>query len=190
MNQSSSTPFGDSPGVERSTAHGLPCVRVHTPAASGLVFLQGAHIAEWQPAGQSPVLWMSDRALYQAGKALRGGVPICFPWFGAHAEHKNHPAHGFARTTDFEYQGARLDERGRTELEFLLEDDAATYALFPHAFEARLRVAFGETLGIAFSVTNRGSEPFTFEEALHSYFHVADVRDTACLLYTSPSPRD
>lgn len=172
-------PFGELAGVERTTTHGLPSVRVHTSEASGLVFLQGAHVAEWVPAGQSPVIWMSEQAIYQPGKALRGGVPICFPWFGAKAEHKQYPAHGFARTTDFKYLGARLDDSGRVELELSLEDDDATYQLFPHPFEARLRVAFGKALALAFSVTNRGSDPFSFEEALHSYFHVADVREAS-----------
>jgi glucose-6-phosphate 1-epimerase len=179
MTAASSTPFGELSGVERTTTHGLASVRVHTAAATGLVFLQGAHVAEWLPAGQSPVIWLSEKASYQAGKALRGGVPICFPWFGAHAQHKDFPQHGFARTREFAYRGARLDAGGRVELEFLLESDAATQALFPHAFEARLRVAFGTTLGLEFSVTNRDREAFSFEEALHSYFHVADVRQAA-----------
>jgi glucose-6-phosphate 1-epimerase len=179
MNESRSNPLGEVPGVERGLTHGLPSVSVQTPAGSGLVFLQGAHVAAWVPAGHTPVIWLSSRAVYQPGKALRGGVPICFPWFGAHAEHKEYPQHGFARTTPFEYLGARLDSSGRAELEFALGSSEATRALFPHEFRARLRVAFGATLSMAFSVTNNGSERFDFEEALHSYFHVADVRRAA-----------
>jgi D-hexose-6-phosphate mutarotase len=139
------------------------------------VYLQGAHVAAFQPAGQEPVLWMSENAVYTAGKALRGGVPICFPWFGAHAENAEFPAHGFARTRPFEYRGARLDAAGRTELEFVLDSDEQTLAWFPYAFTARLRVRFGQSLGLEFSVMNRDAQPFTFEEALHSYFDVADV---------------
>jgi glucose-6-phosphate 1-epimerase len=180
MTADNSAPFGELSGVERTTTHGLASVRVHTAGASGLVFLQGAHVAEWQPAGHEPVIWMSEKAIYRAGKALRGGIPICFPWFGAHPQHKDYPQHGFARTREFAYHGARLDD-GRVELEFLLASDDATRAFFPHAFEARLRVAFGKTLGLAFSVTNRDRESFSFEEALHSYFHVADVRHAAVL---------
>ncbi|HEY3254441.1 MAG TPA: D-hexose-6-phosphate mutarotase [Polyangiaceae bacterium] len=163
------------PGVEQVQVHGLPAVRVSSKSASGLVFLQGAHLAAWQPAGQQPVIWMSENAVYAPGKALRGGVPICFPWFGAHAEHKEFPAHGFARTRAFEYRGARLDQSGRPELEFVLESDAQTRAWFPYDFSARLRVAIGPSLGLEFSVTNRDPQPFAFEEALHSYFGVADV---------------
>jgi glucose-6-phosphate 1-epimerase len=179
MNESSSKPFGELSGVERVVTHGLPSVRVQTAEAHGLIFLQGAQVAEWVPTGETPVIWLSEKAVYQSGKALRGGVPVCFPWFGAHPEHKDFPQHGFARTTAFEYTGARLDESGRCELELTLGASPSTRALFPYEFAARLRVAFGKTLGMAFSVTNIGSDPFSFEEALHSYFHVADVRAAA-----------
>jgi glucose-6-phosphate 1-epimerase len=143
------------------------------------VYLHGAHVAAWQPAGERPVIWMSENAVYAPGKALRGGVPICFPWFGPHPEHKDFPAHGFARTRPFDYRGARLDASGRVELEFSLVSDEQTLGWFPFAFTARLRVAFGRTLGLRFSVTNRDAEPFSFEEALHSYFSVADVLQTS-----------
>ncbi|HYP99787.1 MAG TPA: D-hexose-6-phosphate mutarotase [Polyangiaceae bacterium] len=166
------------PGVERTQVHGLPAVRVETASGSGLVYLQGAHVAAWQPAGQEAVIWMSENAAYAPGKALRGGVPICFPWFGPHVEHKEFPAHGFARTRNFEYRGARRDASGRTELEFDLNSDDATRAWFPFDFSARLRVAFGQTLSLNFAVTNRDAHPFTFEEALHSYFAVSDVTRT------------
>jgi glucose-6-phosphate 1-epimerase len=167
------------PGVEQLQVHGLPAVRVSSKKASGLVYLQGAQLAAWQPAGHEPVLWISENAVYAAGKAVRGGVPICFPWFGPHAEHAEFPAHGFARTRAFEYRGARLDSAGRTELEFVLDDDEQTRVLFPYAFTARLRVALGQSLGLEFSVTNRDAQPFAFSEALHSYFAVSDVTRTA-----------
>jgi glucose-6-phosphate 1-epimerase len=173
------SPFGDLPGVQLTSAHGLAAVSVNTASATGLVYLQGAHVAVWQPAGQPPVIWMSEHAVYAPGKALRGGVPICFPWFGAHAEHKQYPAHGFARTRGFAYRGARLDAQGRTELELTLDSDAETEALFPFAFAARFRVAFGQSLGMQFEVVNRGSQGFTFEEALHSYFAVSDVKEAS-----------
>ncbi len=179
MTAQSPHPFTELAGVELVSTHGMPSVRVRTQAASGLVFLQGAHVAEWVPAGEQPVIWMSEKAVYQPGKALRGGIPICFPWFGNHAEHKDYPAHGFARTHEFKYVGARATAEGGAELEFVLEDDDKTFAFFPHAFRATLRVAFGKTLQLAFTVENRGTDALSFEEALHSYFHVADVREAA-----------
>ncbi|HTA90692.1 MAG TPA: D-hexose-6-phosphate mutarotase [Polyangiaceae bacterium] len=190
MTGSNSRAFGELPGVERVVTHGLPSVRVASAHATGLVFLQGAHIAQWSPSGRDPVIWMSQKAVYQRGKALRGGIPICFPWFGAHAQDRDFPQHGFARTRDFEYHGARLDDAGQPELELSLTSDEATHAFFPHAFEARLRITFGDVLALAFSVTNLGTVPFDFEEALHSYFHVADVRQVAVLGLQGATYRD
>ena len=171
--------FAELPGVELTTAHGLPAVRVSTEVASGLLFLQGAHVAAWEPAGRGPVIWMSENAVYAKGKALRGGIPICFPWFGAHPEHKHYPAHGFARTRDFSYKGARRSADGGSQLELVLEHDAQTELLFPHAFALRLRVAFGKTLGLELAVSNTSQQSFSFEEALHSYFCVADVEQAS-----------
>lgn len=175
--------FGSVPGITRTVEHGLPAVRIHTASASGLVFLQGAHIAAWAPAAvtDGSIIWMSENAVYASGKALRGGVPICFPWFGAHAEHKHFPAHGFARTREFAYHGARLTEAGAAELEFELNSDAQTQSLFPYAFSARLRVRFGTMLNIELTITNRDSAMFSFEEALHSYFSVSNVEQTSLL---------
>ncbi len=183
MTQENSKPFASVPGVTQTVAHDLPAVRIQTASASGLIFLQGAHIAAWAPATvtDESIIWMSENAVYAPGKALRGGIPICFPWFGAHAEHKQYPAHGFARTRDFTYHGARLTDAGEAELELALESDAQTQAVFPHAFSARLRVTFGSTLHIAFTVTNQGAQPFTFEEALHTYFSVANIEQATVL---------
>jgi len=181
MTHDDSIPFTELSGVTLTTEHGLAAVRVNTESASGLIYLQGAHLAAWRPAGQEPVIYMSEQAIYAPGKALRGGVPLCFPWFGAHPEHKQYPAHGFARTREFNYRGARLDAHGRCELELELESDAQTELLFPYAFSARLRVAFGQTLGLAFTVKNRDARAFNFEAALHSYFCVADVMNVSLL---------
>ena len=175
MTSDDSSAFGELPGVELTTVQGLPAVRVRTDAATGLVYLQGAHVADWQPAGQGPVIWMSENAVYARGKALRGGIPICFPWFGAHAEHKDYPAHGFARTREFSYQGARRTAAGASQLQFALENDDQTAKVFPYAFRAQLRVSFGDKLGVELTVSNLDQRAFSFEEALHSYFCVADV---------------
>ena len=183
MSQENSLAFGAVPGVTRTVEHGLPAVRIETAAGSGLVFLQGAHIAAWAPAGvtSGSIIWTSENAVYAPGKALRGGVPICFPWFGPHPEHKQYPAHGFARTREFTYHGARLSDALAAELKFTLHSDEQTRALFPYEFSVELRVTFGATLRIEFTVTNRDSKSFSFEEALHSYFSVANVERAAVL---------
>jgi glucose-6-phosphate 1-epimerase len=139
------------------------------------VSVDRAHVVSYEPVGQSPVLWLSRESRFAAGAAIRGGVPLCFPWFGAHASDSKLPAHGFARTREFRYLGSR-SEQGVTRLSFELAADDATRALWPHEFVARHHVALGAELTLEFEVENRGLGSFEFEEALHSYFAVEDAR--------------
>jgi glucose-6-phosphate 1-epimerase len=156
---------------------GLPRVRVTGPRAEAEIYLQGAHVTHWQPRGTAaPVLFCSAKAVYAVGKAIRGGVPLIFPWFGAHATDKSKPMHGFARARDWRLIAAEAAPDGSVVVDLGLDDDAATRALWPHAFRARYRVTVGDTLAMALDVTNTGPAPFTFEAALHSYLTLGDVR--------------
>ncbi|GAB3710860.1 D-hexose-6-phosphate mutarotase [Mariniluteicoccus flavus] len=141
------------------------------------VFDHGAHITTWSP-DATPVLFLSGEALFQAGKAIRGGIPICFPWFADGRDGHAKPAHGPARLARWRLD--HVDEvDGVTSLEWRLDEadlvglpgaDAA-----PRHFEAICRQRFGDRLEVAFSVRNTGEASFGFETALHTYFHVGDV---------------
>jgi len=156
---------------------GLERVRVTGPRAEAEVYLQGAHVTHWQPRGSAaPVLFCSARAVYAPGKAIRGGVPLIFPWFGTHATDKSKPMHGFARARAWRLITAEPAPDGSVVIDLGLDDDEATRALWPHAFRARYRVTAGDTLTLSLDVTNTGRAPFTFESALHTYLAVADVR--------------
>ena len=154
---------------------GLPAVRVDVPACRGEVYLHGAHVTSWRPLG-AEVLWVSEAAVFAPGTAIRGGVPICFPWFAGGVDGTSTPAHGFARTTEWGLMGATTDGRW-VELILGLTDTAQTRELWPYPFAADYRVRMGEDeLALLLTVTNTGDEPFTVEEALHSYFAVGDIR--------------
>jgi glucose-6-phosphate 1-epimerase len=156
---------------------GLSRARVAGPRGEAEIYLQGAHVTRWQPRGAArPVLFMSSRAVYAPGKAIRGGVPLIFPWFGAHATDTTKPMHGFARSRPWTLTATDSKPDGTVVLELGLDDDEATRALWPHSFRARYRVSVGDALGMALEVTNTGRAPFTFEAALHTYLAVADVR--------------
>ena len=156
---------------------GLERARVTGPRGEAEVYLQGAHLTRWQPRGAAqPVLFMSSRAVYAPGKAIRGGVPLIFPWFGPHATDKSKPMHGFARSRPWRVTATESAPDGAAVLELGLDDDDATRALWPHPFRARFRVTVGDTLGMALEVVNTGRSPLTFEAALHTYLTVADVR--------------
>lgn len=161
--------FAEGPG-------GLKVLDVATPLATARFFLYGAHVAEWTPAGAKPVIFMSASSHFAHGKPIRGGVPVCFPWFGGRAGHPQSPPHGFARLEEWTVESLAREEDGTIALSLTLSDSAATRVHWPHAFLVRHRVRVGAVLEMALEVENRGAAPFTFEEALHTYFAVSAVQ--------------
>jgi D-hexose-6-phosphate mutarotase len=130
------------------------------------MYFQGAHLTAWHPTTTEPVLWMSREGRFEPGVPIRGGVPICFPWFGANATDPTAPAHGFARIQPWTLIDATEDPRGLVSV---------TMELAAPPFQVRYRVTVGPTLALDLEVHNIGHAPVTFEEALHSYFAVQDV---------------
>ena len=149
---------------------GLTKAVVATPVASGEVYLHGAHVTSWQPAGHGPVLWMSRSSLFQPGKPIRGGVPICFPWFGPNASDASAPAHGFARTAMWEVAEARPTAEGGISMTLQTRIDPFTVR-FTVEFGSVLRMTLATELATGVSTSHR------FEDALHTYFSVSDVRN-------------
>ena len=158
---------------------GLVRAVISTPAAEADLYLQGAHLAHWTPRGQRPVLFVSPKSLFAPGKAIRGGVPVIFPWFGSRSDGQPGPAHGFARTSEWMMESARLREDERMEITLTLASDDATRGLFDSAFRLRFRVTLGSELEMEIESRNDGGEPFTYEEALHTYFAVGDIRQVS-----------
>ncbi len=126
------------------------------------------------PRGDRDWLWVSERARWAPATPLRGGIPLCFPWFGRHPTEPAFPAHGFARTRRWRLDDARQVGDG-VSLTLALVSDDETRKLFPHAFEAHLTVSVGAELALALDVRNPGTSPFAFEVAFHSYFAVSDI---------------
>jgi glucose-6-phosphate 1-epimerase len=151
---------------------GLPKIQITTPNALGEIYLHGAHVTSWKPAGEEQVLFLSPHSLYEEGKAIRGGVPICFPWFGAKADDPKAPSHGFVRTKSWQ-----LESIGQSGEEIILStaSDDNTRALWPHDFRLEYRVVFGTELLMELTMTNTGSSALRFEEALHAYYSVGDA---------------
>jgi glucose-6-phosphate 1-epimerase len=153
----------------------LPAVKVTAGQATGMVYLHGAHVAAWKPAGFEEVLWMSAKSTFEEGRPIRGGVPICFPWFGPKPDA---PAHGFVRLKAWELESIRQEAAGVT-VTLAYAGSAADEAVrkyWPHDFVLRQRVTFGTELTMALELTNRGGAPLRAEEALHTYFSLGDVR--------------
>jgi glucose-6-phosphate 1-epimerase len=158
---------------------GLTRAQITTPTCTGELYLHGAHLTSWQPAGAQPVLFLSERSAFAEGKAIRGGVPIIFPWFGnrtatTSSERTDGPAHGFARTAQWEVAFAALAGNDLHLTLTLGPSDVSRelgYADFQLAFE----VILGSELRMRLTVANRGNAPMHFEEALHTYLNVSDA---------------
>ncbi len=160
---------------------GLIAAEVSTALCRGRVFLQGGHVTGYQPSGQSPLLWVSSASLYQPGKAIRGGIPVCWPWFGNYPDDPAKPAHGFARTALWRLLAVDDEADGAIVLTLGLYDSPQTLALWPHPFGLRLTITFGSTLRLSLSMENRDVVPVSISCALHTYFRIADWR--TCRLY-------
>jgi len=177
-------------GFEK-TASGLVVAHITTPQAKATVYLQGAHLTDWQPAGQKPVLFLSARSAMEPGKPIRGGVPIIFPWFSERHDGKTGPQHGFARTSVWELAFAAL-AGDDLHLTFTLEPTEVSRDLGFDHFKLAYAMTIGRKLTLELTVLNdsgsggahaHGADsgaslgaPLVFEEALHTYYAVADAQ--------------
>src|SRR5579862_2718873 len=152
---------------------GLPRLLIQSPAATAEIYLHGAHVTRFQQNGRKPLLFMSEKSWFEAGKPIRGGVPICFPWFGARQDGQTGPAHGFARLLEWELVSAEQMTNGIVEILLRLVSSNTTRMQWPHEFAAEYHIKIGTTLGLELRVTNPGRDPLRIEEALHTYFSVS-----------------
>ena len=160
---------------------GLDCLSIDTDACAGEIHLHGAHVTGWQPRGSAPVIWMSGHSAFAPGKPIRGGVPVCFPWFGPHPSDAMQPPHGFARLSKWTLDRVeRRDDRdGAVDVTLSLRTDAGQPHSWPHRCLLTFRTTFGRHLALELVVRNVGETPCVVQEALHTYFSVGDIRQVA-----------
>jgi glucose-6-phosphate 1-epimerase len=136
--------------------------------------LHGAHLLHFQLKNQAPIIWLSKTAIFNESKAIRGGVPVCWPWFGPAGKSlgDNLPGHGFARTSKWTVKNINELDNG-VEIEFLLTDSEATRKLWPHQFELVLKATLTDTVKLALISTNTGTDSFFYRTALHTYLAIS-----------------
>jgi glucose-6-phosphate 1-epimerase len=159
---------------------GLAMLQLRTEQCEARVFAHGGHVASWTPAGQRPGLHLSPKSAFDPKKAIRGGIPVIFPWFGPRADDpqpggKPSPQHGLVRARPWHVESVSLVENGRVEVEMSLASDDETKASWDADFELALVASLGQTLQVTLDVRNTGAQSFEFEEALHTYIEVGDV---------------
>ncbi len=171
------------PGLTFDQTGGLTRLNVATPAATATIYLQGAHLTAWQPAGFNPAILLSQKSEFGPGKAIRGGIPIVFPWFAGDRKKDRidghpGPSHGFARIQEWS-----LDHANRAgdamHLTFSLGPTDLSRSMGFDAFRLTLDFTIGTLLDLSLRVANTGSQPLNFEQAFHTYYRVADIHETA-----------
>lgn len=156
---------------------GLPKIRITTREVEAEMYLHGAHVTSWKPAGRQEVLFLSSQSRWEEGRAIRGGVPICFPWFGDKAGDPKAPPHGFVRTKAWRVES--IEQAGTAiSVSMFTESDESTRKWWSADFRLVHRATFGRELTLELVVTNKGRASLRFEEALHAYLQVGDIEKT------------
>ena len=154
---------------------GLPKANIANTQATAEIYLHGAHVTAFQPLGGAPVLWMSEIAEFNPPKPIRGGVPICWPWFGGHPTDPDGPQHGFVRNRQWSVRRAEDNGDGTTTLVAGLCDDDESRAIWPCPFDLEFRVTVGRELKMELRIRNTGVAGMEQGGALHTYFSIADI---------------
>ncbi len=173
-------------GIEFNQYNELLAVDINNDSAEATIFLQGAQISKYQPKGQAPVLWLSEYCEFRKGSPLRGGIPICWPWFSEFERNPeaikkqyngSQPAHGFVRKLEWSLDSISSPNKSITVLKFSL--NIAPNEDFPFRVQLELYVSVGTTLEIEFRVLNTDTKNFCFTSALHSYFNISETSNTS-----------
>lgn len=153
----------------------LPIAEITNHHASASISLYGAHILSYRPQRQPDVLWVSNKSFFEAGKPIRGGIPLCFPWFGPHAADPKKPMHGFARLSMWHVLKTESLQDDSTKIVLGLQDSDATRAILPIHFSAEATFIIGKQLEVSLSVTNTDTSAIQISDALHTYFHIGSI---------------
>jgi glucose-6-phosphate 1-epimerase len=162
--------------LQTKDENGMQYLEVDNPLCTAKIALQGAHVMHWQPKFlPEPVLWLSSNARYIKGRSIRGGVPICWPWFGAHPTDSSYCPHGFARVIPWRIIDIDATPTGATRimLEMLETEEAKRQLSYPYALTITITV--GRRLRVDMSTTNKADHPFVIGEAFHTYLNVSDI---------------
>ena len=157
---------------------GLVFAEIDNAGGTAYLCLQGAHVTTFRPKDQTePVVWLSDYAKFAAGKSIRGGAPVCWPWFGPHATESGFPGHGFARTVMWQVTGSAALDSGETRISLALVATDATRAQWPHACRVELTATVGNSLTLDLTTSNLGDATIEIGEALHTYLQIGDIAE-------------
>lgn len=158
---------------------GFPIALITTPDATVAATPYGGQLLSCTFASDPrDLLFLSQKSVFSEGTAIRGGIPVCWPWFGPDPSNRGRSDHGFARTRMWEVAYTAITQDNECTLAFELTDTPQTLQIWPHPFRLLLRIHVGKTLTVELVTHNTGHEPFTLSQALHTYFSIGDISHT------------
>jgi D-hexose-6-phosphate mutarotase len=171
--------FGDDDHIAfEQTERDVVLIHINHPQVTAIISLQGGQVLEWRPTSQAqPVLWSADPTSWLPSRAIRAGVPICWPWFGAHPTERMAPAHGYARLCDWEVTAISKGPLGTVDIDLSMVSTYEAAMRYPLSATLTTRISVGEALSISLTTINTGADSITITEALHAYFNVGDIDD-------------
>jgi glucose-6-phosphate 1-epimerase len=162
-------------------AGGFPFIMVDNAKGGAVISVYGGQVLSFQPANEQNLMFLSEAAYYEAGKGIKGGAPICWPWFGPDPEQQGRPVHGFARDRFWNVIKTEATGNGDSKVTLGLTDTAETRAIWPHSFNLDLEVTVGESLNLELITRNKDTVPFSITQALHTYFKVRHIDQVTIL---------
>lgn len=155
---------------------GLILVEIDTLLSAATISLHGGQVLAWHPKHQQyPVLWLSEKAVYAHGNAIRGGVPICWPWFGSHPTNPQLAGHGYARISPWDIASTQLLDNGAVQIKLIMQDTESSLAHWTKPVQLSICITVGTELSIELTTTNLGDQDIVFTEGLHTYFKISDI---------------
>jgi glucose-6-phosphate 1-epimerase len=161
---------------------GLPMIQINSDKASALISMYAGQVLSYRPAGEpADLMFLSEKAYYQADKAIKGGAPICWPWFGPDPAASGRAAHGFVRNRLWQIVDTEITTDGDVMVTLGLEDSAETKNIWPHAFTLTQQITVGKSLNLELITKNTGTAAFSITQAFHTYFNIGDINQTRVL---------
>lgn len=156
---------------------GFPFIKIDNEFASSLISIYGAQVLSFIPKSKDDkdVFFISDKAYFEEGRAIKGGIPICWPWFGRSVENPDLQIHGFARNMLWEIEDTSSESSGETKVVLSLRESEDSMKLWPHNFRLTLTIVVGKTLSLSLQTTNTGEDTFSITQALHPYFSISEI---------------
>ncbi|OUS29206.1 hypothetical protein A9Q99_08815 [Gammaproteobacteria bacterium 45_16_T64] len=162
----------------RSAKPGLPLLVIDSPLCNAVLSPYGAQLLEFKSKGKAPLLWLSPKAVFEQGVPIRGGIPICAPWFGPHPTDSHKPNHGFLRNNHWAVESVEEFSNGEVKLDFLFDTQNTETKTYDYYFQIKLSMTLGESVKLALTVVNVGDAEMPFSWAFHTYFAINNLDAT------------